>query len=139
MERDLSKYRTTIRRIVQNEDSLIGFFAMWFIGLTIFPTGGFYLATIVSPYSNANGIQHYWDLRVPDMHFGGYGALAGLALGICLGLWGTFVYPAAKERETAYEASREHEIHHELTHKEEIMTIPGQEPEHPQTRDHDAD
>jgi hypothetical protein len=131
MERDVTKYPVWVRRIVGDQDSLIGFFAMWAIGLTIFPTGGFYLATIISPASNANGIQHYWDLRIEDMHFGGYGALAGLALGVCLGLWATFVYPAAKERESTLEAVREHEIYHELTHKEEIMTIPGQEPEHP--------
>src|SRR5579862_269806 len=98
MERDVTKYPTTIRRIVQNQDSLIGFFAMWFIGLAIFPTGGFYIATIVSPGSTDNGVQHYWDLRLDDIHFGGYGALGGLILGICLGLWATFIYPAAKER-----------------------------------------
>src|SRR5579862_5752697 len=139
MERDVTKYSPVVRRIFQDEDTRIGFFAMWFIGLVIFPVGGFYLATIVSPASTQNGIQHYSDLRIDDIHFGGYGAIAGLLLGVVLGLWATFVYPLAKERENAFEAEREHLIHHELTHKEEIMTIPGQEPEHPQTRDHDAD
>jgi hypothetical protein len=113
MARDLSKYPPTVRRILQSEDTRIGFFAMWAIGLAIFPTGGFYIGTIASPNSDYNGIRHYWDLRVADIHFGGYGALIGLGLGICLGLWATFRYPILKEQEERYDAEREHPAHHE--------------------------
>lgn len=113
MDRDPSKYSPVVRRILQDEDTRIGFVAMWLIGLTICPTGGFYLGTICSPASNFNGIDHYYDLRVADIHWGGIGALIGLALGICLGLWATFRYPVLKERENALE-SREHIEHDRL-------------------------
>jgi hypothetical protein len=143
MDRDFSNYPPVVRRILQNEDTRIGFVAMWAIGLAIFPTGGFYLGTIASPAGDVTVgdqvVRHFWDLRIADIHYGGYGALIGLILGVCLGLWATFRYPVLKEREEAYEADREHQIHHELTHKEEISTIPGQEPEHESTRAHDAD
>jgi hypothetical protein len=113
MDRDLSKYSPTVRRILQDEDTRIGFVAIWFIGLTILPTGGFYLGTICSPATNANGIAHYYDLTVADIHWGGTGALLGLAVGICMGLWATFRYPILKERENALEAG-EHIDHDRL-------------------------
>jgi hypothetical protein len=139
MDRDLSKQPLVVRRILQNEDSLLGFLAMWAIGLAILPTGGFYIGTIASPASDFNGIRHYGDLRVPDIHYGGYGALIGLALGICLGLWATFHYPVLKEKEARMEEEREHAIHHELSDHEEISTDSGQESEHESTRLHDAE
>src|ERR1700684_1891847 len=105
MAEETSNRSPVVRRILQDEDTRIGFFAMWFIGLTIFPTGGFYIGTIASPASNANGINHYWDLRVADIHYGGTGALIGLALGVCLGLWATFRYPLLKEQENAFDSS----------------------------------
>ena len=117
MDHDLSRYPVFWQRILKNEDCKIGFFVTWFIALTILPTAGFYLGTIISPASNVGDVRHYWDLRIADMHYGGWCALIGLAIGCCWGLWMTFMYPVAKEREAALEAG--HVPHHPGQHEEQ--------------------
>ena len=112
---------------------------MWSIGLAIFPTGGFYIATIASPASDFNGERHFWDLRIADIHYGGYGALIGLGLGICLGLWATFRYPMLKEKEARLDEEWDHRTHHELSAHEETSADFGQRAEHEQTLLPDAD
>jgi|GEM_PF-5990769 len=118
MDHQPAEHPGYIQRIVRSEDTRIGVFAGWYLGLTVFPVGGFYLFTIASNASDANGIAHYYDLRVADMHIGGAGALLGLALGIALGLWMTFVYPKLKEKEDAWDES--HGEHHEIYPETEL-------------------
>lgn len=123
-----------VSRIVKNEDSLLGFFVIWFLGLTIFPLGAFYFGTIASPASNVSTpkgvVEHFWDLRVPDMHVGGWYALGGLALGICFGIWATFIYPRQKELDAAEDARTAERLHEMLSHHDEISTDMGQKPSH---------
>jgi hypothetical protein len=130
MEDRIAKLPAPIRRIVQNEDSLLGFFVVWYLCLTVFPVGGFYLGTIASPASNAFGIRHYYDLHVADIHFGGWFALIGLGIGICFGIWITFVYPKVKESDALEDEATARRIHQLLSKHDIIATDSGQQPEH---------
>jgi hypothetical protein len=116
MEEKVSKLPITLQRILKNEDSILGNIVVWHLCLTVFPTGGFYLGTIASPSSNVTEpdgsvIRHFWDLHVSDIHFGGYGALVGLAIGLCFGLWITFRYPRIKELDAIEDAETQERIH----------------------------
>jgi lysylphosphatidylglycerol synthetase-like protein (DUF2156 family) len=130
MEDRISKYQPTVRRILKNEDSRLGFVVVWYLSLTVFPTAGFYLGTIVSPYSNAYGIRHFYDLHIDDMHVGGIFALIGLAIGLCFSLWITFWYPKLKEADAAADEEHERLVHSLLSHHDIISTDVGQDPEH---------
>ncbi len=130
MEDRISKLPPTLQRILKNEDSILGNIVVWYLALTVFPTGGFYLGTIASPFNTKGEIRHYYDLHIDDIHVGGIGALIGLAIGICFGLFITFWYPRFKEADAAEDAAHAHMVHEMASLHDIISTDAGQDPEH---------